>query len=82
MIDFEPVQVLNEFRKGDNLLPFNFTIDANIDPFVVIEVTSDNGYGAVYRDKKNYEIRTLKDLADPIKYIEPIGPFEPIEPIY
>jgi hypothetical protein len=82
MIDFEPVQVLNEFRKGDNLLPFNFTIDANIDPFVVIEVTSDNGYGAVYRDKKNYEIRTLKDLAEPIKYIEPIGPFEPIEPVY
>ena len=81
-IDFEPVQVFNEFRKGSNLLPYNFTIDANIDPFVVIEVTSDNGYGSIYRNKKNYEIRTLKDLSPAIQYIEPIGPFTPISPIY
>jgi hypothetical protein len=81
-IDFEPVQVLTEFRKGDNLLPYNFTLDANIDPFVVIEVTSDNGYGSTYRDRKNYEIRTLKDLSQTIQYIESIGPFVPINPIY
>ena len=81
-IDFEPVQVFNEFRKGSNLLPYNFTIDANIDPFVVIEVTSDNGYGSIYRNKRNYEIRTLKDLSPAIQYIEPIGPFTPISPIY
>ena len=81
-IDFESVQVLTEFRKGDDLLPYNFTIDANIDPFVVIEVTSDNGYGSTYRDRKNYEIRSLKDLSQSIQYIEPIGPFVPISSIY
>ena len=57
---------------------FNFTIDSNIDPFIVIEVTSDNGYGQIYTSKKNYEIRGLNDISDPIRYIDPIGPFEPI----
>jgi hypothetical protein len=78
-VNYEPVQTINEWRSGDNLTPFNFTLDANIDPFVIIEVTSDNGYGAIYRDKKNYEIRTLKDLYNGVKYIESIGPFEPIK---
>ena len=81
-IDFEPVQTINEFREGTNLLPFNFVIDSNIDPFLVIEVTSDNGYGEVFRDRKNYEIRGLKDLQEPYRYIDPIGPFVPISPVY
>jgi hypothetical protein len=87
-IDLEPVQTLNEFRKvpknstTNPILPYNFTIDSNIDPFIVIEVTSDNGYGLIYRDKKNYEIRGNKDLTEPIKYIDPIGPFTPISQIY
>ena len=68
--------------SSNPILPFNFTIDSNIDPFVVIEVTSDNGYGLIYRDKKNYEIRGLKDLRDTYTYIDPIGPFQPISPIY
>jgi hypothetical protein len=58
--------------------PYNFTIDSNIDPFIVIEVTSDNGYGQIYTMKKNYEIRGLNDIADPITGIEQIGPFQPI----
>ena len=83
-IDLEPVQTLSEFRKvpkdseTNPILPYNFTIDSNIDPFVVVEVTSDNGYGLIYRDKKNYEIRGNKDLTDPTRYIDPIGPFKPI----
>ena len=77
-INYEPVQTINEYRKGDNLTPFNFTLDANIDPFVTIELTCDNGYGMIFRDRKNYEIRTLKDLNSPLRYIESIGPFEPI----
>ena len=81
-IDLEVVQTITEFRGGDNLLPFNFTIDSNLDPFLVIEVTSDNGYGQVYRDRKNYEIRGLRDLQEPYRYIDPIGPFIPISPIY
>lgn len=77
-IDWDSVQTISEFRQGVDLLPFNFTIDSNIDPFITIEVTSDNGYGCVYSDKKNYEIRGLKDLTEPYKPIETIGPFVPI----
>ena len=77
-IDWSPVQTISEFRQGSDLLPFNFTLDSNIDPFVTVEVISDNGYGCVYNDKKNYEIRGLKDLVEPYKPIETIGPFTPI----
>ena len=68
--------------SNNPILPFNFTIDSNIDPFIVIEVTSDNGYGLTYRDRKNYEIRGLKDLTEPNSYIDLIGPFTPITPVY
>ena len=57
---------------------FNFTIDSNIDPFIVIEVTSDNGYGQNYTTKKNYEIRGLNDLSSSKTQGDPIGPFNPI----
>lgn len=77
-ISWDPVQTISEYRNGDNLLPFNFTIDSNLDPFLVIEVTSDNGYGSVYRDKKNYEVRGLKDLIS-VQQQESIGPFVPIK---
>lgn len=96
-VNWEPVQTIKEYRripKGatpstvgtllpppNPIPPFNFTVDSNIDPFIVIEVTSDNGYGLIYRDKKNYEIRGTKDLTEPTEYIDLIGPFEPIEPI-
>lgn len=96
-VDWEPVQTIKEYRripKGvtpstigtlppqNPILPFNFTVDSNIDPFIVVEVTSDNGYGLIYRDKKNYEIRGTKDLTEPTKYVDLIGPFEPINPIF
>ena len=80
-INLDPVQTISEYRNGDNLLPFNFTVDSNLDPFVVVEVTSDNGYGSVYKDKKNYEIRGLKDLTEMYEPIEPIGPFVPLNPV-
>lgn len=63
------------------IAPFNFTIDSNIDPFITIEVTTENGYGCVYRDRKNYEIRGLKDLTEPMRPLDAIGPFIPITPI-
>ena len=63
-IDLKPVQKISEFRRRDNLYPFNFTIDSNIDPFLVIEVSSENGYGSTYRDKKNYEIRGILDIRE------------------
>lgn len=91
-IDYEPVQTINEYRSTKiaypaglsqstpyPLLPFNFTIDSNIDPFIVVEVASENGYGGTYTDRKNYEIRGVKDLTDRMVPIERIGPFKPIE---
>ena len=81
-IGLDPVQTISEFRNGDNMLPFNFTIDSNLDPFIVIEVTSDNGYGCVYSDKKNYEIRGTKDLVTNNDVYDSIGPFVPIDILY
>ena len=80
-ISNEPVQYITEFRRGDDLYPFNFTIDSNIDPFLVIEVVSHNGYGQIYKDQKNYQIKGIKDLTEPYSYLDPIGPFIPIKPI-
>lgn len=77
-ISYEPVQTIDEFRSGDNLLPFNFTLDSNLDPFITIDVTSDNGYGQIYTDRKNYEIRGMKDLIDDSGDFDRIGEFEPI----
>jgi hypothetical protein len=77
--DFAPVQTLNEYRT--DLHPYNFTVDSNLDPFITIEVTTDNGYGQVYSVRKNYEIRGLKDLQEPVRYLDPVGPFVPIAQI-
>jgi hypothetical protein len=65
IVDLEPIQNINEFRLGSQLYPFNITVDSNIDPYVVCELTSDNNYGLIYTSKKNYEIRSILGL--PIK---------------
>jgi hypothetical protein len=80
-IDLEPVQYITEFRGGLDLRPFNFTIDSNIDPMLVIEVTSHSGYGGIYSDKKNYLIRGLKDITDDYSYLDSLGPLIQITPI-
>lgn len=67
-IDFEPVQTIKEFRTATQ--SYNFTVDSNLDPFIAIEVTSENGYGQTYTSKKNYELRGLKDLTDDVMLIE------------
>ena len=69
-------------HKTPIISPFNFAIDSNLDPYITIEVTSENGYGSVYRDRKNYEIRGLKDLQEPPGQLDVIGPFQPISLIY
>ena len=63
-IDMRPIQKITERRRIDNLYPFNFTIDSNIDPYLVIEVSSENGYGGSYRDKNNYEIKGILDIRE------------------
>jgi hypothetical protein len=62
IIDLSPVQTFMEYRLGDDLTQYRFTIDTLIDPFIVIEVTSDNGYGQNYTAKKNYELRPPSNL--------------------
>ena len=79
-IDYEPVQNLKEIRNGNNLDVFNFTVDSNLDPFITVSITSDNGYGVVYRDRKNYELRGLKDLTEEVTNLDKMGPFQPITP--
>ena len=80
-INYEPVQTIKEFRNSKNLEPFNFTVDSNLDPFITVNIISDNGYGVTYGDRKNYELRGLKDLTESIKNLDNIGPFKPITPI-
>jgi photosystem II stability/assembly factor-like uncharacterized protein len=70
-----PGQVPPPIKAGHS---YNFTVDSNIDPFIVIEVTSDNGYGQNYTAKKNYEIRGLNDLSGSKTQGDPIGPFQPV----
>jgi hypothetical protein len=48
------VQVINEYRT--DLTPYNFSADRKIDPFIMVEVTCDNGYGASYTTKKTYSL--------------------------
>ena len=80
-IDWNPVQTISEFRQGNDLLPFNFTLDSNIDTYLTVEVVSDNGYGCIYNDKKNYEIRGNKDLIENNQIKDTTGPFVPFVPI-
>ena len=63
-IDLVPVEKISEYRPISNLYPFNFTVDSNITPYLVIEVTSDNGYGMTYRDRKNFEIKGILDIQE------------------
>jgi photosystem II stability/assembly factor-like uncharacterized protein len=84
-------RIVATFSLGGELLPgqmpppikaghsYNFTVDSNIDPFIVIEVASDNGYGQNYTVKKNYEIRGLNDLSGSKTQGDPIGPFQPVQ---
>jgi hypothetical protein len=63
-IDLQPVDTIFEWRDIDNLQPFNFTIDSNISPYLVINVNSSNGWGMNYTDRKNYEIRGILDIRE------------------
>jgi len=63
-IPLHPVEKISEYRFINNLMPFNFTVDSNITPYLVVEVTSDNGYGMIYRDRKNFEIKGILDIQE------------------
>ncbi len=63
-IDLQPVDTISEWRPISNLMPFNFAIDSNISPYLVISVNSSNGYGMNFSDRKNYEIRGILDIRE------------------
>ena len=63
-VDLVPVEKISEWRPITNLNSFNFTIDSNITPYIVVEVTSNNGYGSIYRDRKNFEIKGILDIQE------------------
>ena len=73
-LDYVPVQTISEYRTGTH--SFHFTVDTNIDPFITFEVTSDNGYGQIYRSKKNYELRSLLDVDEGLGELDEIGPIK------
>lgn len=61
LVPYKPVQTIKEFRNISDLTTFNFTVDSNIDPYIVTEITSDNGYGQIYTDRKNYVLYQSED---------------------
>lgn len=63
-INLSPIEKISEWRSVENLNSFNFTIDSNISPYIVVEVTSHNGYGSVYRDRKNFDIKGTLDIQE------------------
>ena len=88
VVDLQPVQSLSEFRLGSQLYPFSITVDSNIDPYIVCELTSDNNYGLIYTSKKNYEIRSILGLSSKksnITYIasepQPSSPYVYVQPV-
>jgi len=88
VVDLQPVQSLSEFRLGTQLYPFSITVDSNIDPYIVCELTSDNNYGLIYTSKKNYEIRSILGLPTKksnITYIasepQPSFPYVYVQPV-
>jgi len=82
-VNLLPVQKINEYRSGeDMMLPFNFTIDSSLDPFVVVSCKSSNGYGQVKNIEKSFEITFDQDdgeiLNTTLRYQEPSERFSSI----
>ncbi len=71
-VDYKPIQTINEFRKIGDLTPLNFTVDSNIDPYILVGVTSDNGYGQIYTDRKSYELYISEDGSSTIISTDPV----------
>ena len=50
----QSVQLINEYRT--DLSSYNFVADKNIDPYIMVECSSDNNFGAVYTVDRTYII--------------------------
>jgi hypothetical protein len=51
------VQLINEFKT--DYKPYNFAADKTVDPFILVEVSCDNGYGANYTVKQTYSLEAM-----------------------
>lgn len=71
-LNYIPVQSYREFRTATH--SFNFTVDTSIDPYILAEVTSDNGYGLIWTTKATFEIRGLANLEQPLQEVDKPGP--------
>ena len=73
-VDYVPVQGIREYRTGTH--SFNFTVDTNVDPYVVLEVTSENGYGLTWTTRKAYELRGIIGLEVRQEDVDTQGPIK------
>jgi hypothetical protein len=73
-IDYVPVQNIREYRTGTH--SFNFALDTNIDPYVSVEVTSENGYGLTWTSRKTFEIRGILGLEPRQEEVDTPGPIK------
>lgn len=54
------VQIINEYRT--DMSSYNFTADINVDPFIMIDVITDNGYGEIFNKRRTYSLQSLAFL--------------------
>jgi hypothetical protein len=57
----KPVQVINEFKT--DLKAYNFAADLNVDPFIMIETITHNGYGEIFKKRRTFSLQSLAFLS-------------------
>ncbi len=58
--NMKSVQIIKEFKT--DLKSYNFAADINVDPFILIETTTTNGYGEIYKKRRTYSLQSLAFL--------------------
>lgn len=58
--NLKSVQIIKEFKT--DMKAYNFAADLNIDPFIMIEVTTFNGYSEIFNKKRTYSLQSLAFL--------------------
>lgn len=58
--NMRPVQIIKEFKT--DMRSYNFAADVNVDPFIMIETTTQNGYGEIFTKRRTYSLQSLAFL--------------------
>jgi hypothetical protein len=58
--NMKSVQIIKEFKT--DMTSYNFAADINIDPFILIETITTNGYGEIYKKRRTYSLQSLAFL--------------------